>query len=201
MLHIILNCHIFAAHYCSRISALNSFVCLYKTQEATEKKYKDISSGNDIRTYGINVWILSLCYTLANKPLINILFHTFIHFPSHKYNLTCQLRRSGVYRPPGGGLQQLFSPNSCHYFKLDQQIHLRQFSKMEGKWNQFFLKLKVNSDFSGSRQYLTFRHQQLQKLQKLKEHRFLGGISAVMLQPDLKLCILQKENCRSVPLM
>lgn len=64
----------------------------------------------------------------------------------------------------------------------------------------FFL-LKVNSDFFGSRQYLTFRHQQLQKLQKLIEHRFLGRISAVTLQPDLKLCTLQKENCRSVPLM
>lgn len=58
----------------------------------------------------------------------------------------------------------------------------------------FFL-LKVNSDFFGSRQYLTFRHQQLQKLQKLIEHRFLGRISAVTLQPDLKLCTLQKEKC------
>lgn len=45
---------------------------------------------------------------------------------------------------------------------------------MEGNWNEFFL-LKLNSDFSGSRQYLTFRHQQLQKLQKLKEHRFFWG--------------------------
>lgn len=162
----------FAAHYCSRISALNSTVCSYKTQEAPEKKsIKDTSFGNGVRTYGINVWILSLCYTSAHKPFI--LFHTFIYFQSHRYNLTCQLHRSGVWHPPGGGLQQLFRPNSCHYFKLDQQIHLQQFCKMEGHWNEFLLK--VNSDFSGSRQYLKFRDQLLQKLQKLEEHRFLGG--------------------------
>lgn len=91
-----------------------------------------------------------------------------------RYNLTYQLQRSGVWRPPGGGLQQLFSPNSYHYFKLDLMIHPQDFCKMEGNWNEFLLK--VNSDFSGSRQWLKFRHQLLQNLQKPKENRFLGDI-------------------------
>lgn len=36
-------------------------------------------------------------------------------------------------------------------------IHLPQFGKMEGNWNEFLLK--ANSNFSGSRQWRKFRHQ------------------------------------------
>lgn len=90
----------FAAHYCSRIRALDSYFCLYKTQEEPGNKISKTQVLEMLLGHVKIVWILSLCYTLAHKPFIHILFHTFIYFQNHRYNLACQLHRSGVFDVP-----------------------------------------------------------------------------------------------------
>lgn len=55
------------------------------------------------------------------------------------------------------GCRNYSTPSPTITFKLCSMIHLQQFGKTEGNRNAFLLKAKSN--FSGSRQWLKFRHQ------------------------------------------
>lgn len=104
----------FTAHYCSGLSAFRipPFVCIKhkKPQRTKYQRQKFWSSGNAIKSFCI--WIWSLCY------IIHCLLHTFRYFHNARYILTAE-DRSEAWGPPVGELQELFSPTSHPYSKLD----------------------------------------------------------------------------------